>query len=183
MRPIKYQTKLKDGYGKNQLFTKLKRWKLTPDSEAKMLWAAKFYLAIASMRLSIASLDSWVLRSYQKFVGIRARHWVKRTSRASSFAWPLDQPLQHGIEIGLFLGADTVAANFAVGYCLKVECLDQFVNRELFRQVRLIAENKQRNSIKNRFFEQGVELFASYWKSLLVCGINNVAWDLLASYG
>lgn len=52
-----------------------------------------------------------------------------------SLAGPFDQPLQHGVEVGLLLGADSITADFTVGDRLEIQCLNEFINRQFLRQV------------------------------------------------
>ena len=70
-------------------------------------------------------------------------HFPQRISSAAAalLACSLDQPLQHGVKIGLLFRADTIAAYLAVGNLLKVQRIDELIYRKLFRKIRLISED------------------------------------------
>ncbi len=70
-------------------------------------------------------------------------------SRPRLMARPFDQPLQYGVKIGLFLRADTVAANLAVRYSLEVQRIYKLIHGELFRKIRLVAKNQERYAVKD----------------------------------
>ena len=61
-----------------------------------------------------------LIESYQKSWVIVRFHQATSPSVASLLACPLDQPLQYGIEIGLFLRANAIAAYFTVRNLLQV---------------------------------------------------------------
>ena len=69
--------------------------------------------------------------------------------RTRSFPWRIllaagsrDEPLQHSVQIGFFLGADAVAADFAMRNGFEVESINQLVHRELVRKIRFVTKNK-----------------------------------------
>ena len=99
------------------------------------------------------------------------------SSALLSLAGPFDQPLQHGIKVGLFLGADSVAADFAMRNRFEIQCLDQLINRQFLGQVRLIAKDEQRDAIKDWLFEQGMKLLSSYRERLMVRGIYDISLE------
>ena len=85
-----------------------------------------------------------------------------------TIAWSLlrgtsNEPLQNGVEIGLFLRAYAVAGHLPVGYALQVQGVYQLVYREMATQIGLVAEDQEWNAFHGRLLEENVELFLCYW--------------------
>lgn len=57
----------------------------------------------------------------------------------SSAVGELNQPLEDRVEVGLFLGGDTIARDFSVSDALQVHGIDQLINSQLVREIRLVA--------------------------------------------
>ena len=70
-----------------------------------------------------------------------------------------NQPLEHGVEIGLLLCANPVAAHLAVRYGLEIQCLDEVIHRQLVGQIGFIAEHEQRNALQGGLFQEKIQLF------------------------
>jgi hypothetical protein len=64
----------------------------------------------------------------------------------TSFAGSGNQPLEHGVEVGLLFCTDAVAAHFSVRHGLEVERLDELVDGKLVGQVRFVAQDEKRNA-------------------------------------
>lgn len=90
----------------------------------------------------------------------------------SSFG-AMDEPFHDGLQVGLLLGADAVAADLAMADGLEVEGFDQLVDRQLVRQVRLVAQHQQRDPVEFRFLQQRVQLVARDGQRLLVGRIHD----------
>ena len=60
---------------------------------------------------------------------------AKASNRARSSTSSCNQPVQHGIQIRLFFGADAVAAHFTMGDRLQIHRVNQLVDRQFIRQV------------------------------------------------
>ena len=89
----------------------------------------------------------------------------------------VDQPFQDSVEIGFLFGADSITADLSVGDRLHVQSFDQLVHGKFVRQVGLVAQDKQRNPIKNWLFEQCVELLLCYRDGSFICGVHDVPMD------
>jgi len=87
----------------------------------------------------------------------------------------VNQPFQDSIEIGLLLGTDSIAADFAMGNGLHVQCLDDVVHGKLVRQIGLITQDEQRNSIEDWLFQQRMELLLCDRNGSLVRSIHDVS--------
>lgn len=92
-------------------------------------------------------------------------------------AGSFDQPLQYRVQVGLFLGAYAVAADFPVRNSLQIQRVDELVNRKLFWKVGLIAEHQERYSVEDWLFEKGMKLLASDRERLGVGRVNNVTME------
>lgn len=68
-----------------------------------------------------------ITASDRELVTLSKSCWKKRFS----FARASDKPLKHGIEVRLFLGADTVATHFSVGDALEVHRIDELIRGDL----------------------------------------------------
>lgn len=94
------------------------------------------------------------------------------SSRASSRG-SSDEPLHDGVEVGLLLGADAVAADLAVRDGFKVQGLNQLVDRELLGQVGLVPQDQQRDPFEFGFLQEGVELVTGDRKGINVRRVND----------
>ena len=72
---------------------------------------------------------------------------------------PSNEPLQNGIQVGLFLRADAVTRHLPVGHALQVQGVYQLVYREMATQIGLVAEDQQWNAFHGGLLQQDVELF------------------------
>lgn len=97
------------------------------------------------------------------------------SSRIPLLARPLDQPLQYGVEVGLLLGADAVAANLSMGHSLKIQRIDELIHRELLRKVGLVAQYQEGDTIQDWLLQKGMELFLGNRQRFLVGCINDIA--------
>lgn len=86
---------------------------------------------------------------------------------------PSDEPLQDGIEIGLFFRADAVTRHFPVGYALQVQGVYQFVYCEMAAQIGFVAEDQKWDAFHGRLLQEDVELFLCYWQGLFVGRIDD----------
>lgn len=62
--------------------------------------------------------------------------------RKTSFARPSNQPLQYRVQVGLLLGTDTIATHLTVCHGFEIQSLNQLINREMIRKIRLVAQNQ-----------------------------------------
>jgi hypothetical protein len=81
---------------------------------------------------------------------------------------PSNEPLQNGVEVGLFLRAYAVTGHLSVGYALQVQGVYQLVYREMATQIGLVAEDQEWDAFHGRLLEKDVELFLCYWQGLFV---------------
>lgn len=88
------------------------------------------------------------------------------------------EPSQHGVEIGLFLGTDTVAAELAIRDGLHVQTLDDRLYRQFVRQVRLVGKDEEGYTGNPWSDEQCLELFSGNRKCSLVSCIDDEAPQL-----
>lgn len=82
-----------------------------------------------------------------------------------------NQPLEHGVEIGLLLCADAVAADFAVRNGSEVERLNQVVDRELVREIGLVSQDQERDALEGWLLEEKSQLLAGDGKGVSICRI------------
>lgn len=113
------------------------------------------------------------------------RHYC-RALQAPSHQRPLvagtsDEPLEHCVQIGFFFSTDAIAADLAARHGTKVKSLDQLVDSQVIRQVRLVAENQERNTFKSRLLKEQLQLFTSNWQSLPVCRIYNESTNVASA--
>jgi hypothetical protein len=96
---------------------------------------------------------------------VRESHKVVASAHVvSSFlAHPVDEPMQDGIEIGLLLRTDTVAADLTMRHSLEVQHIDQLVHSGMAIEVRLVAEHKQRDTFHGRLVHEDMELLLRDW--------------------
>ena len=72
---------------------------------------------------------------------------------------PRNEPLQNGVQVGLFLRADAVTRHLPVGHALQVQGVYQLVYREMATQIRFVAEDQKWNAFHGRLLQEDVELF------------------------
>lgn len=98
------------------------------------------------------------------------------------FTGSCNQPLQYGIQIGLFFGADPITAYFAMRNGLQIQSFNKLVDRQFVWKVGLVSEYKQRDSIQCRLLEQHLKFFACNRQCLPVCRIDNIPGDSMISW-
>jgi hypothetical protein len=86
-----------------------------------------------------------------------------------------DQPRQHDVQVGLLLGADAVAAHLAPRHRRQVQLLNQLVDGEVVRQVRLVAQHQQRDAVERGPAQQVVQLLARDGQRVLVGAVDDVS--------
>jgi len=74
-----------------------------------------------------------------------------------------DEPLQDGIQVGLFLRAYAVAGYLSMGYTLQVQGVYQLVYCEMATQIRFVAEDQKWDAFHGRLLKEDVELFLCHW--------------------
>ena len=62
--------------------------------------------------------------------------------------------MQYSIQVGLLLGADPVAAHFSMRDGFEIHGLDQLIHRQLIWQIRLVAQDQQRDPLQRRLAHQ-----------------------------
>ncbi|EFE41156.1 hypothetical protein TRV_04105 [Trichophyton verrucosum HKI 0517] len=105
----------------------------------------------------------------------------ERQATPWSTARPRDEPPQHGVEVGLFLCADAVAAHLALRDALQLHRVDQLVDAQHVRQVGLVAQHQQRDALQRRLADQVVQLVRRRRQAGPVCGIHDVSTAELAA--
>lgn len=140
-----------------------------------MLRAREIYRAIAGVCNAVAcvfpSLRQVVIADPLEFDTVHGPAGGLRPSLVLSGY----EPLQHRIQVGLLLGADTIAAGFATLEGFEVHFVDKFVDGKLPRKIRLVAENEQRDTLQSWLFQQSMELLGGNRNGFFVRGINDVA--------
>jgi hypothetical protein len=84
-----------------------------------------------------------------------------------------NEPLQDGVQVGLFLCAYAVAGHLTMCHALQVQGVYQLVDCEMATQVGLVAEDQKWNAFHGRLLQEDVELFLCYWQSLFVGRIDD----------
>lgn len=85
----------------------------------------------------------------------------------------LYQPLEDRLEVGLFLGRDAIAGNFSVADALQVHGVDQLIHCQLIREIRLVAQDEQRDALQSWATHQGMKLLARLGQELYIGDVNN----------
>lgn len=85
-----------------------------------------------------------------------------------------DQPVQHGVEIGLFFGADAIAADLAVGDGFEVHGFDQLIDRQFDREIGLVAQYQEWDAIQGGLVHQLVQFFRGHGQ----CGLISCVYDI-----
>jgi hypothetical protein len=81
---------------------------------------------------------------------------------------PSNEPLENGVQVGLFFRAYAVAGHLPVGHALQVQGVYQLVYREMATHIGLVAEDQEWNAFHGWLLEENVELFLCYWQGLFV---------------
>ena len=68
--------------------------------------------------------------------------------------------MNNSIQVGFFLGADAIAAGFTSFEGLEVHLVDELVDRELVREIRLVPEHQEWNPTESGFLQQGMQLLS-----------------------
>lgn len=82
------------------------------------------------------------------WIGLVSHVVAQFASCHDSFACSGNQPLEDGVEVRLFFGADPITAHLAVRHFFEVECINQLVDRELAFQIRLVSKDKERDAFQ-----------------------------------
>jgi hypothetical protein len=82
--------------------------------------------------------------------------------------------MQDGIQIGFFLGADAIAADFTTSDRLEVHRIDELIYRELVGQVGFISQHQKGNPFQAGLIQQIMKLFSRYRQSSSISSINDV---------
>lgn len=76
-----------------------------------------------------------------------------------------NKPLQDSIQIGFLFRAYTIAAHFTMGNALQIQRIDQLVDRHLLLEIRFVAQDEQRDTLKNGLLEEQVKFIFRNWQS------------------
>jgi hypothetical protein len=55
-----------------------------------------------------------------------------------------------------------------MGHALQIQRIDQLIHCEMAAEIRLVAQNEERDSFHGWLLQKNVEFFLRYWQSLLV---------------
>lgn len=89
--------------------------------------------------------------------------------------------MQDSVKVGFFLGADTVAAYFAMGDGFQIHRLDDLIHRQLVWKIGLVSEDQEWDAIQRGLFHQVVKFFCRYWECSAVCCIHDIPLFTLVS--
>jgi hypothetical protein len=85
-----------------------------------------------------------------------------------------NEPVQDSVKIGLFLGADTITAYFAMSDRFQIHRLDDLINRQLVWKIGLVPEDQEGDAMQRGLFHQVVKFFCRYWECSAVCCIHDI---------
>lgn len=119
-------------------------------------------------RLPLGQLNQGCYRVTEEFI----KETINRNGPTSPIGEP-HEPLEDRFQIGLLQGADAVTGHLAVADVLQVHRIDQLVYAYLLREIGLVPQDKEGNTLETRVTHEGMKLFSGDGKSCHVCNVND----------